>query len=68
MQIDELVPPPVMSGYPVAQPDDPYVVDLLQLADERFVFFCDSRAASLAGQVSSLGRRRLYSTVFTCPS
>lgn len=41
MQIDELVPPPCTSGYPVSQPDDPYVADLLQLADGRFVFPCD---------------------------
>lgn len=53
MQIDELVPPPVTSSYPLAQPDDPYVADLLQLADERFVFSSDSRAVSLRGLVSS---------------
>ncbi|XP_061593990.1 centrosomal protein of 135 kDa isoform X3 [Cololabis saira] len=35
MQIDELVPPSVTSAYPVLQPDDPYVADLLQLADGR---------------------------------
>lgn len=49
MQIDELVPPPSTSGYPVSQPDDPYVADLLQLADGRCVFHGDSRSASLAG-------------------
>ncbi|XP_077389279.1 centrosomal protein of 135 kDa-like isoform X2 [Festucalex cinctus] len=37
MQTDELIPPPVTSGYPVAQPDDPYIADLLQLADNRIV-------------------------------
>lgn len=37
MQIDELVPPSSTSAYPVQQPDDPYVADLLQLADGRFV-------------------------------
>lgn len=37
MQIDELVPPPFTSAYPVSQPDDPYVADLLQLADGRSV-------------------------------
>ncbi|XP_036970306.1 centrosomal protein of 135 kDa [Acanthopagrus latus] len=35
MQIDELIPPSSTSAYPVAQPDDPYVADLLQLADGR---------------------------------
>uniref|UniRef100_A0A7N6C0F4 Centrosomal protein 135 n=1 Tax=Anabas testudineus TaxID=64144 RepID=A0A7N6C0F4_ANATE len=35
MQIDELLPPSSTSGYPVSQPDDPYIVDLLQLADGR---------------------------------
>ncbi|XP_072246045.1 centrosomal protein of 135 kDa [Leuresthes tenuis] len=35
MQIDELIPPSSMSAYPVLQPDDPYVADLLQLADGR---------------------------------
>ncbi|XP_028259156.1 centrosomal protein of 135 kDa isoform X2 [Parambassis ranga] len=35
MQIDELVPPSSTSAYPVLQPDDPYVADLLQLADGR---------------------------------
>ncbi|CAJ1060000.1 centrosomal protein of 135 kDa isoform X3 [Xyrichtys novacula] len=34
MQIDELVPSS-SSSYPVSQPDDPYVADMLQLADER---------------------------------
>ncbi|KAM9831352.1 centrosomal protein of 135 kDa [Neosynchiropus ocellatus] len=37
MQIDELVPPPSTSSYPVSQPDDPYVADLLLLADGRIV-------------------------------
>lgn len=35
MQIDELMPPAFTSAYPVTQPDDPYVADLLQLADGR---------------------------------
>ncbi|XP_071343000.1 centrosomal protein of 135 kDa isoform X2 [Trachinotus anak] len=35
MQIDELIPPSSTSAYPVSQPDDPYVADLLQLADSR---------------------------------
>uniref|UniRef100_A0A3B3Z010 Centrosomal protein 135 n=1 Tax=Poecilia mexicana TaxID=48701 RepID=A0A3B3Z010_9TELE len=35
MQIDELAPPSYISAYPVPQPDDPYVADLLQLADGR---------------------------------
>lgn len=48
MQIDELVPPPSTSGYPVSQPDDPYVADLLRLADGRCVFHGDSPSASLA--------------------
>lgn len=43
MQIDELIPPSSTSAYPVSQPDDPYVADLLQLADGRFVFFGDSK-------------------------
>lgn len=37
MQIDELIPPSSTSSYPVPQPDDPYVADLLLLADGRFV-------------------------------
>ncbi|XP_053710222.1 centrosomal protein of 135 kDa [Synchiropus splendidus] len=37
MQIDELVPPPSTSSYPVSQPDNPYVADLLLLADGRIV-------------------------------
>lgn len=41
MQIDELIPPSSTSAYPVSQPDDPYVADLLQLADGRCVFLCD---------------------------
>jgi len=35
MQIDELTPPPATLAYPVPQPDDPYVADLLQMADGR---------------------------------
>ncbi|XP_070688604.1 centrosomal protein of 135 kDa isoform X2 [Pempheris klunzingeri] len=35
MQIDELIPPSSASAYPVLQPDDPYIADLLQLADGR---------------------------------
>ncbi|XP_034736787.1 centrosomal protein of 135 kDa isoform X2 [Etheostoma cragini] len=35
MQIDELIPSSSMSAYPVSQPDDPYIADLLQLADGR---------------------------------
>ncbi|XP_056132078.1 centrosomal protein of 135 kDa isoform X2 [Lampris incognitus] len=35
MQIDELIPPSATTGYPVLQPDDPYIADLLQLADGR---------------------------------
>ncbi|CAL8346756.1 unnamed protein product [Gadus morhua 'NCC'] len=35
MQIDELTPPPATSAYPVQQPDDPYIADLLQMADMR---------------------------------
>lgn len=41
MQIDDLIPPSSTSAYPVSHPDDPYIADLLQLADGRFVFFCD---------------------------
>ncbi|MEQ2219317.1 hypothetical protein XENOCAPTIV_015962, partial [Xenoophorus captivus] len=35
MQIDELIPPSSKSAYPVPLPDDPYIADLLQLADGR---------------------------------
>ncbi|XP_034036384.1 centrosomal protein of 135 kDa isoform X2 [Thalassophryne amazonica] len=35
MQIDEHIPPPHTSAYPVSQPDDPYLADLLLLADGR---------------------------------
>ncbi|KAK2907591.1 centrosomal protein of 135 kDa isoform X1 [Channa argus] len=35
MQIDELLPSSSTIAYPVAQPDDPYIADLLQLADGR---------------------------------
>ncbi|KAM3619121.1 uncharacterized protein V6R79_003302 [Siganus canaliculatus] len=35
MQIDELIPASSTAAYPVSQPDDPYVADLLQLADGR---------------------------------
>ncbi|CAL8256272.1 unnamed protein product [Merluccius merluccius] len=35
MQIDELTPPPATSAYPVPQPNDPYIADLLQMADGR---------------------------------
>uniref|UniRef100_A0A673SZQ8 Centrosomal protein 135 n=1 Tax=Suricata suricatta TaxID=37032 RepID=A0A673SZQ8_SURSU len=35
MQIDEQVPPSEVSSYPVPQPDDPYIADLLQVADNR---------------------------------
>ncbi|KAF7667681.1 hypothetical protein LDENG_00052800 [Lucifuga dentata] len=35
MQIDELIPTSSTSAYPVSQPDDPYIADLLQLADGR---------------------------------
>ncbi|XP_040274763.1 centrosomal protein of 135 kDa isoform X3 [Bufo bufo] len=35
MQIDQPVPPSEISGHPVPQPEDPYVADLLQVADDR---------------------------------
>ncbi|XP_066041868.1 centrosomal protein of 135 kDa [Chamaea fasciata] len=35
MQIDQLVPPSHVSAYPVPQPEDPYIADLLQVADNR---------------------------------
>ncbi|NWZ41635.1 CP135 protein, partial [Brachypodius atriceps] len=35
MQIDQLVPPSRVSAYPVPQPEDPYIADLLQVADNR---------------------------------
>ncbi|KAL1022602.1 hypothetical protein UPYG_G00029760 [Umbra pygmaea] len=35
MQIDDLVPPSSVSTHPVVQPDDPYIADLLHVADDR---------------------------------
>ncbi|XP_068134682.1 centrosomal protein of 135 kDa isoform X2 [Hyperolius riggenbachi] len=35
MQIDQPVPPSGVSSHPVPQPEDPYVADLLQVADDR---------------------------------
>uniref|UniRef100_A0A669P5N8 Centrosomal protein 135 n=1 Tax=Phasianus colchicus TaxID=9054 RepID=A0A669P5N8_PHACC len=35
MQIDQPVPPSAVSAYPVPQPEDPYIADLLQVADNR---------------------------------
>ncbi|XP_076993040.1 centrosomal protein of 135 kDa isoform X1 [Tamandua tetradactyla] len=35
MQIDEPVPPSEVCSYPVPQPEDPYIADLLQVADNR---------------------------------
>ncbi|XP_037685784.1 centrosomal protein of 135 kDa [Choloepus didactylus] len=35
MQIDEPVPPSEVHSYPVPQPEDPYIADLLQVADNR---------------------------------
>ncbi|XP_066488243.1 centrosomal protein of 135 kDa isoform X2 [Tiliqua scincoides] len=35
MQIDQPVPPSEISTYPVPQPDDPYIADLLEVADNR---------------------------------
>ncbi|KAM4854468.1 centrosomal protein of 135 kDa isoform 2-T2 [Thomomys bottae] len=35
MQIDEPVPPSEVSSYPVPQPEDPYIADLLEVADNR---------------------------------
>ncbi|XP_071980165.1 centrosomal protein of 135 kDa [Engystomops pustulosus] len=35
MQIDQPIPPSGVSGHPVPQPEDPYVADLLQVADDR---------------------------------
>ncbi|XP_078250816.1 centrosomal protein of 135 kDa isoform X2 [Pogona vitticeps] len=35
MQIDQPVPPSGVGTYPVPQPDDPYIADLLQVADNR---------------------------------
>ncbi|NWV40963.1 CP135 protein, partial [Grantiella picta] len=35
MQIDQLVPPSGVRAYPVPQPQDPYIADLLQVADNR---------------------------------
>ena len=38
MQIDQLTPPPAATAYPVPQPDEPYVADLLHMADNRSAF------------------------------
>ncbi|XP_066576020.1 centrosomal protein of 135 kDa isoform X2 [Amia ocellicauda] len=35
MQIDEFVPPSPVKSLPVSQPDDPYIADLLHVADDR---------------------------------
>ncbi|KAJ8333305.1 hypothetical protein SKAU_G00422010 [Synaphobranchus kaupii] len=35
MQIDDLIPPSSGPSHPTAQPDDPYIADLLQVADNR---------------------------------
>lgn len=35
MQIDQPIPPSGMSSHPVPQPEDPYIADLLQVADDR---------------------------------
>ncbi|XP_062991870.1 centrosomal protein of 135 kDa [Elgaria multicarinata webbii] len=35
MQIDQPVPPSGIDAYPIPQPDDPYIADLLQVADNR---------------------------------
>ncbi|KAM9381604.1 centrosomal protein of 135 kDa [Phaethornis superciliosus] len=35
MQIDQPVPPSGVNAYPVPQPEDPYIADLLQVADNR---------------------------------
>ncbi|XP_053111960.1 centrosomal protein of 135 kDa isoform X2 [Hemicordylus capensis] len=35
MQIDQPVPPSGTDAYPIPQPDDPYIADLLQVADNR---------------------------------
>ncbi|XP_007496489.1 centrosomal protein of 135 kDa isoform X2 [Monodelphis domestica] len=37
MQIDQPVPPSGISTYPVPQPNDPYIADLLQVADNRIL-------------------------------
>lgn len=39
MQIDEPAPPSEVSSYPVPQPEDPYIADLLQVADNRCVTY-----------------------------
>ncbi|XP_061494239.1 centrosomal protein of 135 kDa-like [Rhineura floridana] len=35
MQIDQPVPPSGIGAYPIPQPDDPYIADLLQVAENR---------------------------------
>ncbi|KFV69044.1 Centrosomal protein of 135 kDa, partial [Dryobates pubescens] len=35
MQLDQPVPPSGVTSYPVPQPEDPYIADLLQVADNR---------------------------------
>uniref|UniRef100_A0A8C9YES2 Centrosomal protein 135 n=1 Tax=Sander lucioperca TaxID=283035 RepID=A0A8C9YES2_SANLU len=52
MQIDELIPSSSTSAYPVSQPDDPYIADLLQLADGR----CDEMLLDFSEQVERMNR------------
>lgn len=68
MQIDELVPPPIMTGYPVSQPDDPYVADLLQLADDRFVLFSCDLSCITCGVCDLFRKAQIVTVWLFCPS
>ncbi|MGH0162669.1 UNVERIFIED_CONTAM: hypothetical protein FKN15_043051 [Acipenser sinensis] len=56
MQIDQTIPPSFVASMPVPRPDDPYVVDLLQVADNREHFvYKNSLLASRAGDYCTAG-------------
>ncbi|XP_068961371.1 centrosomal protein of 135 kDa isoform X1 [Petaurus breviceps papuanus] len=50
MQIDQPVPPSGISTYPVPQPNDPYIADLLQVADNR-IFELQEEVSHLQGKL-----------------
>ncbi|XP_074085489.1 centrosomal protein of 135 kDa isoform X2 [Macrotis lagotis] len=50
MQIDQPVPPSGISAYPVPQPNDPYIADLLQVADNR-IFELQEEIRHLQGKL-----------------
>ncbi|XP_051820501.1 centrosomal protein of 135 kDa [Antechinus flavipes] len=51
MQIDQPVPPSGISAYPVPQPNDPYIADLLQVADNR-IFELQEEVCHLQGKLA----------------